>query len=68
VSFNHDLRPTCLRCIGLCLALLTAVSPKSSSIEILDQFRWSLNKDKDYLRDCMVEEGEGLFSRVVQVG
>jgi hypothetical protein len=47
---------------------LTAASPESSSIEILDQLRWSLNKEKDYLRDCMAEKGGGPFSWVVQAG
>jgi hypothetical protein len=62
------MRPTCLRCIGLCLALLTAASPESSIIEILDQLSWSPNKEKDFLRDYVVEKGGVLFSWVVKDG
>jgi hypothetical protein len=47
---------------------LIVASPKSSNIEILDQLRWSPNKEKDFLRDCMAEKGGGSFSRVVQDG
>jgi hypothetical protein len=47
---------------------LTVASPESYSIEILDQLRWSPNKEKDYLRDCVTEKGGSPFSRVVQAG
>jgi hypothetical protein len=55
-----------MRCVGLCPVLLTATSSESSNIEILDQLHWSLNKEKDCLRDCMVEKGGGSFYRVVK--
>jgi hypothetical protein len=42
------------------------VNLESSSIEILDQLHWSLNKEKDCLRDCKVEKGGGLFYQVVK--
>jgi hypothetical protein len=51
-----------MRCIGLCLVLLIVASPESSSIEILDQLRWSPNKEKDFPRDCVAEKGGGSFS------
>jgi hypothetical protein len=57
-----------MRCVGLCPALLTAAGPESSNIEVLDQLRWSPNKEKDCLRDCMAEKDGGSFSRVVQAG
>jgi hypothetical protein len=48
---------------------LTTVSPESSSIEILDQLRWSPKiKEKDCLRDYVAEKGGGPFSWVVQAG
>jgi hypothetical protein len=43
----------------MCPIFLTPTSPESSIIEILDQLRWSTNKEKDCLRDCMAEKGGG---------
>jgi hypothetical protein len=44
------------------------VSPESSGIEILDQLRWSSNKEKDCLRDYMAEKGGGSFSGWCKLG
>jgi hypothetical protein len=52
--------------MGLCPFFLTDANPESSIIEILDQLRWILNKEKDCLRDYMEEKGGGSFSPVVQ--
>jgi hypothetical protein len=52
----------------MCPTLLTTASLESSNIEILDQLCWSPNKEKEFLRDCVVEKGGGLFSQVVQDG
>jgi len=57
-----------MRCVGLRPTFLKVASPESSSIDILDQLCWSLNKEKDCLRDCVAETVGGPFSRVAQAG